>query len=277
LRQTGPKGLNRTFYRPKGSVSAAWKASRRLNVNARLERQVGQLQFSNFLASVNVIGGNENAGNPELVPPQSWIAEVEGTRNFGAFGSTKLRLYAQLVTDIVDQIPIGASGESPGNLDSAKIYGLELASTVKFDPLGWKGAKLDLNLRLQDSEVRDPLTLLYRPISVSLKRRIDLRFRHDVPDSDWAWGTSFLEQVNYDNFRLSELSNLYNPANVQVFVEHKDVAGLKVRASVGNVFGINERYRRAVYVNRRNGPLAFLEQRNRAYGPIIQLSISGSL
>jgi hypothetical protein len=277
LRQIGANGLDRTFYRPKGSLALGWKASPRLTVNARLERQVGQLQFSSFLASVNIIGGNENSGNPNLVPQQSWNGQVEAIRNFGALGRATLRLYGRLVTDIVDQIPIGEKGESPGNLDSATIYGLELTSTVKFDPLGWKGAKLDVNLAVQDSEVEDPLTGLPRRISVSLRRRIDVRLRHDVPGSDWAWGSSFVEQRNYDNFRLSEISNLYNPSSVTAFVENKDVKGLKVRATVGNIFGTNESYRRAVYVRRRDGPLAFVERRTRAYGPIFQLSVSGSL
>jgi hypothetical protein len=277
LRQTGPSGLDRTFYRPKGSIAAAWKASPNLSMNARIEREVGQLEFSSFLASVNIIGGNENAGNPNLVPQQSWNFEVEGARNLGAWGRANLRIYARFVTDIVDQIPIGESGESPGNLSAATIYGLAFAGTLKFDRIGWRGAKMDVDLRLQDSEVADPLTGILRPISVSLRRRIDLRLRHDVPGSDWAWGSSFYEQVNYDNFRLSELSNLYNPANLGAFVEHKKLMGFKVRASIGNLLGTNESYRRAVFVNRRNGPLAFLEQRTRAYGPVFQLSISGTL
>jgi hypothetical protein len=36
-------------------------------------------------------------------------------------------------------------------------------------------------------------------------------------------------------------------------------------------------YRRAVYVSRRDGPLAFLDRRTRALGPIFELSLSGSL
>jgi hypothetical protein len=49
LRQTGEFGKSRTFYRPKGFVSAAWQPNPRLAINAKLERRVGQLNFFDFL------------------------------------------------------------------------------------------------------------------------------------------------------------------------------------------------------------------------------------
>ena len=84
-------GSSRSFYRPKGYLSAAWKASPRLDVNAKLERKVGQLNFSDFLASENLQNENSNAGNPDLVPPQSWEVDLSGTRNLGRYGSTTPR------------------------------------------------------------------------------------------------------------------------------------------------------------------------------------------
>jgi len=45
IQQSGANGLNRTFYRPKGFVSLGWRASPRLDISAKLEREVGQLNF----------------------------------------------------------------------------------------------------------------------------------------------------------------------------------------------------------------------------------------
>ena len=118
LSQSGGAGLTRTFYRPKGLVSLAWKPSDRLALSAKIQREVGQLNFFDFVASVNVGAGFNNAGNPQLVPQQSWNVDLEGTRNFGALGTATLRLYARRYTDVVDVIPIGATGQAPGNLDS---------------------------------------------------------------------------------------------------------------------------------------------------------------
>ena len=103
--------------------------------------------------------GTTNAGNANLVPPQSWNAQIQATRNLGAWGTATARLYGRLITDIVDVIPIGATGQSPGNLDgTASLYGLQWTSTFNFDPLGWRGAKLDMNLQFQRTRLTDPLT-----------------------------------------------------------------------------------------------------------------------
>ena len=52
-------------------------------------------------------------------------------------------MYAQRIDDIVDTIPIGETGESPGNIDRATLYGLEWKGTFNMDPFGWRGAKID--------------------------------------------------------------------------------------------------------------------------------------
>ena len=154
LSQSGPNGLTRTFYRPKGFFSLAWRPRPNFDVSARIERVVGQLNFFDFVASANVSAGTVNAGNANLVPPQSWNAQIEATRNLGRWGTAKARLYGRWITDIVDVIPI-AGGQSPGNIDgTATVYGIQWTSTFNFDPLGWRGAKLDMNLQFQKTRAR---------------------------------------------------------------------------------------------------------------------------
>lgn len=268
----------RTFYRPKGFLSAAWKASPRLDINAKLERKVGQLNFSDFLASENLQSDNRNAGNAELVPPQSWDLEVSGSRNLGRYGSTTLRAFTQFFTDVVDQIPIGETGESLGNLDRATAYGVESRTTFLFDPLGWRGAKLDARLSLQNSSLEDPLTGESRRISGSQIRSIELSLRHDVNGTDWAWGSHLFHNQFARTVRLGEVSlSIEGPVFGNIFVEHKNVLGLTVRGAVGNIYGASSRSDRIVYTGRRTGPIAFTEQRRREIGPIISLSISGSI
>ena len=143
LAQVGAGGTTRSFRRPKGELSTSWKVSPLTDVNVKLARRVGQLNFFDFLASVNVRDDIETAANPNLVPQQSWELDVEGVRSLGPLGRTTLRLYGRLIDDIIDYIPIGARGQAPGNLDQATVYGIESRSTFNFDNLGWRGARLD--------------------------------------------------------------------------------------------------------------------------------------
>ncbi|MGF1549346.1 MAG: TonB-dependent receptor plug domain-containing protein [Sphingomonadaceae bacterium] len=278
ISQTGPLGKTRSFFRPKGFVSAAWKAAGDLDLNFRIEREVGQLNFFDFLASTNISTGSENVSNPDLVPQQSWDFEVEAVKGLGEFGKTTVKLFAAFIEDIVDQIPIGENGQSPGNVDRAISYGIDATGTLLLDPLGWPGAKLDARLLLRDSELDDPLTGEPRPISDRTNSLLDLQLRHDIPESDWAWGTSLFTMRNNREFRLDEIS-LYSesPAFVSLFIEHKDVLGLTVRATLRNLLGMNENFERIVFVDRRDGPTDFIESRSRDFGPILAFSISGKI
>lgn len=278
LRVSGAGGSSRSFYRPKGFVSAAWKASPRLDLNVKLDRAVGQLNFSDFLASVNLSNENRNAANPELVPPQSWELDLSANRNLGAFGSTSLRFFGRLFSDVVDQIPIGETGESAGNLESATVYGVESRGTFLFDPLGWRGAKLDARFTFQNSSVEDPLTGELRRISNSPVRNIDLNLRHDVAGTEWAWGTNLQHNRSARSFRLGELSYSYDgPVFGIVYIERKNVLGFTIRSAWGNIYGARNVLDRIVYTGRRTGPIAFIEQRRRAGGPFFAFSISGSI
>jgi hypothetical protein len=276
LRQAGPGGLSREFWRPKGQLSLNWRPDPRTTLNLRLQRRVGQLNFLDFLQTVNFTDNRENAGNPELVPPQSWDLDVEGIRNLGRYGTTRLRLYSRWYQDIVDTIPIGATGESPGNIDRAIAYGFEWNTTFNFDPMGWRGARIDARLQLQRSRVEDPLTGEDRSISNFLLRLVEMSLRHDVPETDWAWGGSLSHVLGARNYRLTEVGRQWEgPVWTSLFVEHKDVLGLTVRASVTNLTGARSMWERTVFTGRRTGPVAFFEDRNRDIGPIFSFSIRG--
>ncbi len=276
LRQVGLGGLTRSFWRPKGQLNLAWRPDPRTTINVRAQRRVLQLNFLDFLAVVNLSDERENAGNTELVPPQAWDLDIEGIRNLGRYGQTRLKLYGRWYDDIVDTIPIGPTGESPGNIDHAQAYGIEWATTFNFDPMGWRGARLDARFQLQTSSVRDPLTGEKREVSNFLQRLVVLGLRHDIPNSDWAWGGNLEYVIGAREYRLTETGRQWEgPVWTSLFVEHKDVMGLTVRASVTNLTGARSMWDRTVYVNRRDGPVAFFEDRNRTIGPIFSFSVRG--
>jgi outer membrane receptor for ferrienterochelin and colicins len=276
LAQVGAGGTTRTFYRPKGELSTAWKASSRTDINVKLARRVGQLNFFDFLASVNLQDDVETAANPDLVPEQSWNLDIEGVRNLGTLGSTTLRLYGRWIDDIIDYVPIGATGESPGNLDHALVYGIESRSTFNLDRFGWSGARLDTQAQLQESEVEDPLTGEKRHISNSLLRWGSLALRHDLPRSAWAWGAGASYQYNALRYRLTEVGRLWEgPVWANVYLENKDVMGLTIRAGINNLIAADSMWDRTVYNGRRTDQVAFIEHRDRQIGPIFTFQVRG--
>jgi hypothetical protein len=278
LVQDGAGGKSRSFFRPKGSLSLSAKLTPTFSANFKAIRRVGQLDFSQFLARVFLDNQTENAGNPDLVPTQQWRFELELAKDLGEYGKTKVNLVAALFEDYIDIIPIGASGESPGNIDKAQAYAVDWSSTFQLDPLGVKGAKIDLRAIQQISSIADPLTGERRDLSSFQDRSVNLSYRHDIPDTDWAYGAS----ANYTHitrfFRLSEVGRQFEgPVFASAFLEHKDILGLTVRASAGNLLNARSRLDRVVYKGRRNvAPVDFTETRDRLIGPIFSLSVRGT-
>lgn len=277
IRQTSAGGLSREFYRPKGSVSLAWTASPRLTLNAAARRQVGQLSFDDFSSVVNLLDNNNSSGNVNLVPEQSWRFELEAVRSLGAYGSVTLGSYAELITDIVDNVPLSATEEGVGNLPSAQRYGFTGTGTLTLDPLGWRGARIDFNGEWIVSRVRDPVTGERRRISDDSYRNWTVNLRHDIPGTPIAWGASIGENVAGPSFRLDQFfrSGLTRPFS-SIFIEHKDVLGLTMRFSLRNLLGTADFLNRDVYVDRRDGPVDFRERQIRHIGLIGVLVISGS-
>lgn len=276
--QEGAGGKQRSFFRPKGSLSVAAKLSPTFSANFKAIRRVGQLNFNQFLARVFLDSETENAGNPDLVPAQQWRFELELSKDLGAYGKTKVNLVAALFEDYVDIIPIGASGESPGNIDKAQAYAIDWTSTFLLDPLGLRGAKIDLRALAQFSRIADPLTGEIRDLSSFTDRILELSYRHDVPGSDWAYGANANYSHITQSFRLNEVGRQFEgPVFAGVFIENKDVLGLTVRATAGNLLNARSRWDRTVFAGRRNAAaIDFVETRNRLIGPIFSFSVRGT-
>jgi hypothetical protein len=274
--QLGGGGDTRSFRRPKGELSAAWKLSPVTDLNVKLARRVGQLNFFDFLASVDLQNDVETAANPDLVPQQSWELELEGVRSLGRYGTTTLGVYGQQIDDIIDTVPIGATGQAPGNLDHAIVYGVDSRSTVNLDAFGWAGARLDVHVVLQRSEVEDPLTGEKREISNSVLQGSSFALRHDLQGSDWAWGAGASYQLNAMNYRLTEVGRLWEgPVWGELYLEHKNLFGLTVRGGIYNLLAADSMWDRTVHAGRRTDPVAFVEERDRMIGPIFSFSVRG--
>ena len=268
----------RRFFRPKGSVNLAWRPAEGWDMSLKLRRRVGQISFYDFLAQPKLSEDRENAGNPDLVPPQSWEVETEAARDLGEWGKTRLRLFYQRVEDIIDVIPIGEDGQGIGNLPRADRFGLESVSTFQMDPIGWTGAKVDLTVGREWTSVKDPLTGEKRAISGVRDKWANVQVRHDILGTSWAW-SAYAQYNHYSKyFFLTEVfRSLDLPFFAGFYVEHKNVFGMTVRASVDNIIESKHRVWRTVYSGFRDrAPIAFVQRNNQLVGPIFSLSIKGT-
>ncbi|MEC8771815.1 MAG: hypothetical protein VXX26_04065, partial [Pseudomonadota bacterium] len=220
---------------------------------------------------------NQNGGNNELVPYQSYNVEIEANKTFGAWGSLKLEARKAWFEDFIDWFPLPGGGEARGNIGDADRLHLQANATINLDPLGFRGARVDLEVVKRDMNVIDPFTGLNRPFSYDQEGSFEIDFRHDVPGTDWAWG------ANLDHFDQAPYARRFEIGREwegkvfgSLFIEHKEVLGLTVRARANTLLGARDYFQRTVFDGPRlEGAVRFEEYRSRRIGPIFRLTVSG--
>lgn len=278
IEQTGAMPNSRSFKRPKGSFAATWKPAEDFDVSLTLARRVSQLGFGDFLASVSLNTDNENGGNNELVPYQSWNLEIEANKSLGPWGSLKLEARQAWFEDFIEWFPLPEGREARGNIGDASRLHLQANATINLDPIGWKGARFDIAAVKRYMYVDDPFTGVERGFSYDQEGSLEIDYRHDIPSTDWAYGGGISHFDNAPYARRYEVGREWEgPFFDTLFIEHKDVMGLTLRAQATNlVLGARNRFQRTVFDgSRTEGDILFREDVNRRIGPIYRLTISG--
>ena len=153
----GEAERSQTFTFVKPSIAVAWRATSRLQLRAAARHTVGQLDFSDFAASVELADDQTQAGNPDLGPDQATRYSISA--DYRGSGDLALTLEAFLEdrTDVLEQVvlPSGAPGLS--NAGETTYRGLKGSATVPLDR--WlAGARLTGEAEVIESAFNDPLT-----------------------------------------------------------------------------------------------------------------------
>jgi hypothetical protein len=273
----GIAGEARSFFRPRGFLTLAYPLSEKAELRGRFERAVGQLAFGAFISSQNLREGLETEGNTDLVPQQSWDGEVEYERRFGQNEKLILRLQGSLIEDRVDQIVINGE-QATGNIDEAWRAAVEAEGTLLFDRWGITGGRLDFSGWRQWSELEDPITGEMRPFSGSRRWNADFTFRHDIPNTQFAYGFGAFDFENEDGVTARQRSNFYiSEPSTNAFVEFKDVFGHVLTLRAFNLLDQDDRFERTFYEGlREQSEIAFIEERSRDFKTIFAVNIAGT-
>jgi len=277
-------GETSTFTRPKGFVSATYTKDETFNVSAKIERQVGQLNFFDFASSVSLQDEFDRGTNLNLVPEQSWWGEIKLNKTFKGGHAIDIEAHGRLVTDIVDDIllidPITDERSiGTGNIGSGEQGGVHFNATIKGDDFGLKGVEIRTGVAWHKSRVEDQFTFEDRQFSGQSQFNGEINFRHDIPNSNWAWGfyaETFENGSNYGPFGISRFDQ--RPGWNEIFIEHKDFLGLKVQLELGTPIENHNRLEWIIYNGIRgeaDTSISRIEDRKREYdGPYLQLQVS---
>jgi hypothetical protein len=258
-----------TFIKPR--LLATWSPNADDQVRLRVEREVGQLDFNNFVANAALNGTGVVAGNPNLLPQRDWAFELAYERHFWESGVVSLTVRHLMLQDVVDRVPVFApSGtfDEPGNIGSGTEDDLVLSVDLPLDRIGLAHAELRGLATWRLSRVTDPTTGQRRMISGQDPLDAELHFTQDFPQWNLNWGIDLIPQYYNRLFRFDEIDTDRTSTEGTVFVEYKLRPDLSLHASVDTNEVIYDATRQ-VFIGARNiDPLQFTDFRRHRFGPI---------
>jgi hypothetical protein len=265
--------VNFAFVKPALQLSRAFGGAHQLRV--RLARDVGQLDFNDFVSSVSLTDERVEGGNPDLRPQTDWSLEIGMDLRPGNDTGLTLNAFHRWVSDTADFTPVGppnALVDAPGNIGDSRIFGMQAVARMPLPAL--RGAAVNLDVTWQHSEVTDPLTAETRSISEFQDVQFQGGFRQDLPQV--SWGVSYKSQSATRIYLLREIDRERASPSLDVFMELPLSQALRLRTAVVSLLGQpEERERRYFEPDRRVGEYS-AERSERLPGRWYQLSLSGS-
>jgi len=268
----------RTYTYPKPFVRLAWSPTQAQQIRLRIEREVGQLDFTNFIAAATLDKGSVSSGNATIRPNNDWVAEAAYEWRMGGAAASLTYRHSWL-RDAIDRVPVqpadgGAPFDAPGNIGNGREDDLIGDLTLPLQSFGIPHADLKLDGTWRRSRVTDPTTGRERPISLQKPYEFTADFHQDLPRWKAAWGatldagwlthTYLFDEVDFN--RTSALLTLfadYNPrSNLSFHVEASDLLGRRYRRVIAFFGGV-----------RGQSPLDYRDDRWLRLGPALMLKM----
>ncbi|HUB86180.1 MAG TPA: TonB-dependent receptor [Rhizomicrobium sp.] len=241
IAELGDTDQTRSFFYPKPRVVLTWNADKDTQLRARYERVLGQLNFSNFVASSNLSASGINAGNPNLMPDQHDQYELSFERHFWSKGALVVTGMHEEIKDVVDYVPIYSPAgdyDAPGNIGNGRNNQIDVELTLPLDKIGLENGLLKATDIFRKTEVRDPVTGQERGISQYPQYRpqdLEYTLTQDIPSLKSTWSIFYFNCWSEHYYRLEQTqSRRAIPPFLEAWWEYKPGNGWSFHAEVDN-------------------------------------------
>jgi len=261
----GDVRLSKTLSFTKPRLSVSWDPLPSDQLRFRVEREVGQLNFDNFVASSSLNTSTVTAGNPDLNPEQAWVGEAAWEHRFWTSGSLVLTYRHSELKDAVDRAPIFTPTgffDAPANIGDGTKDEYIAALTAPLDRFGLKGAQLRGQVTKRVSDVTDPTTLRGREISKLRPLEWEAHYTQPLPWPNANWGFDVCCSWRQTFYRVDTVEDQKLRPFVAVFAEWKPRPDLQVHLELDNLLGRGFHDYRTVYNGPRStGQVALIDAR----------------
>ena len=264
ISETGDTSLSRSFFYPKPRLLLTWAPTGQDQFRLRYEKVLGQLDFTNFVASAKLSDNGVHAGNANMRPDQHSQFELSYEHDFWGKGALVLSVLHEEITDVMDYIPIaGPSGvyDAPGNIGSGHSTELNSVLTLPLDRLGLDKGLLQVTNIWRFSSVRDPATHDMRRISGQRPQKIDAKLSQDIDSLKSTWSIYYFDcwDEYYARATLEQHQRCL-PPYVELAWTYKPEPGLSLDVEIDNALPFGYENINRVYGGLRgSAPLVSIE------------------
>jgi len=277
--ESGDVTNNRSFFYPKPRVMLTWDPFKDTEVRLRIERKLGQLNFSNFVSAVDFnTAGLINAGNPNLRPDDHWQYEAAVEQRFWGKGSIVITGLHEQIADVNDFVPIAGTNplvDGPGNIGSGTSDQLDIEGNIPLDTIGIHGGLLKTTTIWRISSVQDPITHQDRRISGQRPDDIQFSYEQDVAEWNSTFTVGYFKGWRETYYRLGEIDR-YHIGNQFITVEwdYKPTKDLTFAVQADNLMPFKFYRERQVWDDERDfSPLDYTEFRTVQAQPRLYLRV----
>lgn len=283
----------RALFFPKPHLAVTYTPDKANQFRLRVEREVGQLDFTNFVAASALDTGGVHTGNIDIQPQEAWVFEAAYEYRFWTGGSAGATVRHSLIANAIDRVPVrdpsglAATFDAPGNIGSGTLDMAQLDLTLPLERLGLTGARLKASAILQWSDVADPTTGTRRAISDMRPSEYSMEFRQDLPAWRMAWGASLTsscwgvtanDDCSRSEYRFNEIDNYAIGPALNLFAEYQPRSDIFLRAEADNLqSGAYDRQIESYGGPRDLFPLSYMDDRRLRTAPFVRVSVRKSL
>ncbi len=240
IASSGDVVLGKTLEYPKPRIVATWSPTAVDQIRLRLEREVSQLDFNDFVAASSLSTGQILAGNPNLTPQQAWVVEAAYERTFLKDGAATLTVRHSALSDVIDRAPVIASSgdfDTPANIGNGTKDELIGDLSLPLQRFGVMGGLIKANLTWRKSSVSDPTTGELRPISGLRPFEGTVDFSQDLPQWKLTWGGELNVGWSERYYRFDQIETDTLPLQGEVYVEVRPHPGWTIRTEAYDLGG----------------------------------------
>ena len=246
ITQTGDVLNERDFRFVRPEIELRYNVTPSLQLTAGVRKDVSQLSFSDFSATVDNSDEDQNtqAGNPNIAQEQSWRYEINLEQRLpNDIGVFNAQFYYRDLTDVIDRIDVSPSADdlqsARGNIGDGKRYGVNFDVSSKLGFLSLPNALLTTSLSLRDSQVIDPFLGTTRRVRNNGRWSSRIGYRHDLPQWNMSYGFDHFNSSNDGSGKIEidiiDIEERTTDAYLSAWVEKKAFGNFTFRFEAQNI------------------------------------------